>query len=261
MQQIATLTGVMTRFPIEERMAAIAEAGFDAVCLDFERDMEASETSWENQVRLAEKYHLPVENVHLTGVDMTAVWQSGEAGERVTRRLIDELRDMSALGIKVGVAHVTWGYDRPAGERKLALSRYLRAAEAAEKYGVILALENSVYAEYVHFLLENIKIPAIGFCYDSGHENAFTPEEDYLSRYSDRLVAMHLHDNDGKNDNHYLPFHPNGTIDWQKKAAVLSKTALYRRMIMMEAVPDADTPKKGFADLMESAKRLARITE
>ena len=91
MQKFATYSGLWTHLPIEERIATIAEAGFDAVCLDFEKEMVRTEGPWEAQVRLADKYHLPVENVHLTGEGMNAVWAAGDAGEWVTNRLIEEI--------------------------------------------------------------------------------------------------------------------------------------------------------------------------
>ena len=259
MPKFSTYSGVQMHTPIEERVAAIAEAGFDSVCLDFEKELARTEGSWESQLALADKYRLPVENVHLTGKGMNAVWGEGEAGEAVTDRLITELRDMAALGIKVGVAHVTWGHGLPEGTFECGCARYERAVEEAEKLGVVLALENSVYAEHVHYLLTHIKSPSLGFCYDSGHENAFTPGEDYLSRYSDILVALHLHTNDGKLDNHWLPFHPQGTIDWEKKVAQLKRTALFGRMITLEADPKGNTLLEGFSNALAHAKRLASL--
>lgn len=259
MPKFATYSGIWMHMPMEDRIAAIAEAGFDAVCLDFERELERTEGTWEEQVRLADKYHLPVENVHLTGQGMNAIWAEGEAGEAVAQRLIDELRDMSLLGIKVGVAHVTWGYELPKGTYEQGLARYTRAVEAAEKYGVTLALENSVYPQHVHYLLTHIKSPSLGFCYDSGHENAFTPGENYLLQYGDVLAALHLHDNDGKNDNHWVPFHPQGTIDWAKKAEQLKKTALFNRMITLESVPQGDNLLDALGAALAAAKKLASL--
>ena len=259
MPKFSTYSGLWMHPPIEERIAAIAEAGFDAVCLDFEKELARTEGSWESQMRLADKYHLPVENVHLTGEGMNAVWAEGEAGEAVIERLIGELRDMASLGVKVGVAHVTWGHGFPEGTFECGCARYARAVEAAEKYGVTLALENSVYAEHVHYLLTHLKSPSLGFCYDSGHENAFTPGEDYLSHYSDILVALHLHTNDGKIDNHWVPFHPQGTIDWNKKIVQLKKTALFNRMITLEADLEGKTLLEGFSTSLAHAKRLAAL--
>ena len=261
MPKFSIYAGLGREYTVEERIAAIAEAGFDAVCLNFEKELEKTETSWENQMRLAQKYALPVENVHLSGKGMTAVWKDGAEGDALIDRLITELRDMAALGIRIGVAHVTWGYETPAGGLALGLSRYQRAVEAAEKYGVVLALENSVYADYVHYLLQNIHSPSLGFCYDSGHENAYTPTEDYLSQYGDILVAMHLHDNDGVNDDHALPLQAGGTICWEDKVRRLSKTPLFSRVVTLESGIEGSSLLAGLTDSLAVAKRLAAMGE
>ncbi|MBQ9132766.1 MAG: sugar phosphate isomerase/epimerase [Clostridia bacterium] len=257
MTKFSIYAGVSRNHSIEERIAAIAEAGFDAVCLDFEKELAHTETSWENQLCLAEKYALPVENVHLTGKGMTSVWSDGEEGDQVITRLMDELRHMASLGIKTGVAHVTWGHTVPDIGYARGIARYQKAVEVAEKYGVILAIENSVYAPYVHTLLSNIKSPSLGFCYDSGHENAFTPTEDYLSQYGNLLVAMHLHDNDGTHDNHFLPLHKDGTICWEEKVRQLKKTKLFHEMITLESGIEGEVLLDGFRQALTIAKKIA----
>lgn len=228
--KLGICTGIGYDIPFDERMRLIKEAGFDIVSLDFEADMEPTETTWDNQVRVAEKYGLPIDAVHLTGTQMTGVWTDGEVAEYVTERLINELRHMSEVGVGIGVAHVTWGFDCPPPPSQSALDRYLRVTEAAEKYNVKLALENSVFPEHVHYLLEHIDSSHVGFCYDSGHENAFTPQENYLARYGDRLFTMHLHDNYGNFDQHDIPFR--GTVDWKTKIPLIRKSAIGDRLIL-----------------------------
>ncbi len=252
--KLSIYSAVVLRGCIEDRIRAIKEAGFDAVCLDFEAELANTETAWENQMRLADKYGLPVENVHLTGAGMTDVWRDGANGDAVADRLCEELRRMASLGVRTGVAHVTWGHDAPGGDFARGLDRYLRCAETAEQYGVYLALENSVYPAYVHFLLDHIDSAHVGFCYDSGHENAFAPEEDFLSRHGNRLLAMHLHDNDGKQDLHAFP--GDGTIDWTKKKAQLAQTALWHRMITLECGFSHDDVYAGFRAAYACAVRM-----
>jgi len=258
MQQISIYTCFAPGHSIEARIAAIKDAGFDAVCLDFEKELEPTETSWQNQVHLAQKYALPIENVHLTGSGMSAVWDQGTDGDDVIERLSRELHDMAQLGIKVGVAHVTWGHARPAGAMEIGLKRYERAAEAAEKYGVKLALENSVYPEYVRYLLDHLKSPAVGFCYDSGHEYAFSKGENYLESYADRLIAMHLHDNDGVHDLHQVPMC--GKINWQHVVSCLKSTSLFQRMLTLECViADGQDMHEGLREAYQAGKKLTEM--
>lgn len=260
MKKLGIYAGIAYPIPIEERIAAIKSAGFDVICLDFEKDMEKTETSWENQVNLANKYSLPILEAHLTGSNMTSIWEEeSEEAEFVTKRLINELKDLSMLSIPTGIAHITWGYKAPKAPSDKALDRFMRITEAAEKYKVKLALENSVFEEQVRFVLGNIKSDYLGFCYDSGHENAFTTNADYLDSFGERLFSMHLHDNNGIKDNHYPPFDINGTVDWAKTVEKLKNTDIFKESVILEVgkqpEPFDDLLKRSY----EAAKKLAEM--
>ena len=243
---------------IEERIVAIKNAGFHGVCLDFEKDASHTEGPWEKQVELAVRNGLLIENVHLTGESMTDIWSEGEVGARVTERLVGEIKDLHGLVLDAGVCHVTWGHTKPHEPDNLGLERFKIIAEAAECYGVHLALENSVFPEYLQFIFDNIKSEYIGFCYDSGHENAFAPDFDYLSKFGDRLFALHLHDNDGVHDNHFIPFR--GTIDWTKKVEQLKKTKLWETTVTLEScIYGEETLEDGLRRSYEAAKKLAEM--
>ena len=243
----------------EERLALIKEVGFHAVCLNFERDMERTETPWPNQVELCRKYGLPVQAAHLTGTGMTKIWDDGSDAETITERTVREVVEMKACGVDVGVVHVTWGHDLPSPPSANALRRFERIASAAEQCGAVVALENSVSADHLRYALDNIASPHLGFCYDSGHENAFTPGENYLERYGDRLAAMHLHGNDGLHDNHFPPFHDGDTIDWGKKVAQLKNTALFREYVILESGYQRGLSLRDF--LAESFTAAVRLSE
>jgi hypothetical protein len=46
---------------------------------------------------------------------------------------------------------------------------------------------------------------------------------DFLEAWKDRLAVLHLHDNDGVNDQHKLPF--NGTVNWERFVDILDRSA------------------------------------
>ena len=227
--------------PFEERIAAAAEAGFSAVALDFEEEILPRETPWENQLRLAQRCRLPVEHVHLTGAGMNGIWEDTDAADALCSRALRELERMKALGIRCGVLHVTWGLRRPdALPGDAGLLRFARIADRAEALGVYAALENSVFPEYLSYLLDRIDSTHLGFCFDSGHENAFSPGYGYLAKYSSRLFTMHLHDNNGTRDDHAIPFE--GSADWDGICRGLLPTEAARRCITLECAKTADEP-------------------
>ena len=63
--------------------------------------------------------------------------------------------------------------------------------------------------------------PHLGICFDAGHlhrslSHGVTQQSHgaYIQKAGDRLMALHMHDNMGKNDDHLLPFCQNG-MDWK----------------------------------------------
>ncbi|MBE6389699.1 MAG: sugar phosphate isomerase/epimerase [Lentisphaerae bacterium] len=154
----------------------------------------------------------------------------------------------AGFGCKSYVVHVgaaEYCYDRVPLEtlRQLALESLEKLLPAAEKLGMIIAVENSFEkpnsAKEVMGLINHFgDHPNIGACYDTGHahcmstapgktpdkyepyfekcwwENGVEPEDNALETMQSRIVTCHIHDNDGYGDLHGMPF--DGTIDWDK---------------------------------------------
>ena len=89
---------------------------------------------------------------------------------------------------------------------------------------MFLAVENINYQKPFIDIFDNIDHLYLKFCYDSGHNNCFDPDFDYLEKYGDKLICLHLHDNNGIQDQHTL--NKFGTIDWNKIAKKLAKLNL-----------------------------------
>jgi sugar phosphate isomerase/epimerase len=54
----------------------------------------------------------------------------------------------------------------------------------------------------------------LNYCFDIGHAHMWHGVEDQFERMMPRVRSTHLHDNDGKEDQHLFP--GKGTIDWAK---------------------------------------------
>jgi len=105
----------------------------------------------------------------------------------------------------------------------------------ANERGVRIALENGDFEMIEDFL--NLYEPEyMGLCYDAGHGNALLDRNglDHLERLKNRLIAIHLHGNGGHKDIHLLPFHPNGTVDWDRLARIVAASP-YERPVTCEA--------------------------
>lgn len=103
-----------------------------------------------------------------------------------------------------------------------------------EQLNARIALENMWGDDFI-ILQEMLALypsERIGICYDSGHANAKTnPGVELLDRCKDRLMALHLNDNDGQGDMHQPPFM--NSVDWNRVAEVL-RASSYRGALSFE---------------------------
>ena len=196
--------------PIEERFRLIREAGIEAVSLWWgDEDRHA-------QPDMAGKLGLEIDNFHAPFYGSNKLWQESEEGDALFAQICTCTEDCARHGIGTAVIHAAW--DAPL-VTEYGLRRFDRLVDLAEKLGVNLAFENCGTVDHLEAILSRYDSPRVGFCYDSGHEHCNHPDVHCLSRWGDRLMAVHLDDNCGDGDSHLLPF--DGTCDWDAVRAGL----------------------------------------
>ena len=62
----------------------------------------------------------------------------------------------------------------------------------------------------------------VSFCFDIGHAHIEGGVDAGFQLMRDRLVNMHIHDNNGEKDEHLLPHE--GTIDWDSALTAIANT-------------------------------------
>ena len=201
------------RYPFNEIIKLIKNAGFQSVMTWWGNEfIETDGLPKEKKPEVIRKNNLILENVHFPFSDINNIWIDSLNGQELLNNFIEYIDECKTHEIPIAVMHVSSG-ENPPPFNQLGLERFKRIIEKAEKENINIALENLRKPEYLDFIYENIKSEKLKFCYDSGHENCFTPNYNFLNKYNDKLVALHLHDNDGTKDQHLLPF--NGTINWK----------------------------------------------
>ena len=244
--------------PMKERFALIREAGFDTVMLWWGGEFDAEPGEYLTHPALAESFGLRVENAHLPYFNSNELWTGGS----YETLLLDGIRHAAEYGIPVLVAHVSEGTEPPMPTVK-GIDTLLRAAELCEKTGVCLALENVRQPQHLYYALSHVDSEKVGFCYDIGHSRVVHGRgHELLTRYASRLMALHLHDNDGTDDQHRLPF--DGDVDWEGFAKLLPHTA-YAGSLTLEVDeadwqnPDRISGRTYLARAYERACRLERL--
>ena len=157
-----------------------------------------------------------VENIHAPFGQANDIWKNSSEGEAIFELYLQCVEDCAAYEIPTMVIHASCGPQKIPPINGLGLDRFKRIAEKAQRSDINIAVENMCRPEAIAtatYILEQIDSPRLGFCFDAGHHNARqAPEMDMLARFGHRLMALHLHDNDGTDDQHLLPF--DGTVDW-----------------------------------------------
>jgi sugar phosphate isomerase/epimerase len=120
----------------------------------------------------------------------------------------------------------------------------IRSAEAlfeiANDCGVKIAIEN--VPEPYPFLMKSVEdfgrfyaeVDAdIGLVLDVVHANINGQTELFLTVFRDKIVHVHVSDNDGKSDQHLgLGY---GTVDWERVASLLRKNR-YDKIVVVESI-------------------------
>lgn len=138
-------------------------------------------------------------------------------------------------GVKTGISSFYPGMD---WIQNLKSAQML--AETSKEYGVDIAIEN--VPEPYPCLMKSVKDfesfyaqtnEDIGIVLDVGHANINGQTESFLRTFKDRIVQLHLSDNDGKSDQHLGI--GRGTVDWSGLVNLLRELA-WDKTVVIESV-------------------------
>lgn len=110
--------------------------------------------------------------------------------------------------------------------RERAVRSLEEIADFAQDHHVQLAVEvipNSLSTaeSLVRMLEDDIDLPGVGICLDFGHAHIMGDAVDAIENVSGHLWTTHIHDNNGRRDDHLVPFE--GSIDWPRALMATQK--------------------------------------
>jgi sugar phosphate isomerase/epimerase len=243
----------------QERLHIIKEAGFSGVLLLW---ADYFDSDYKRFPEYARNTGLHIENAHAPYMNANALWEDTITGQEACQEIILCVEDCATYNIPTLVMHPEnksgmETVDLP-GDFTLGIERMKRIIDTAERLNVNVAVENMSRPEYLDCIFKNIQSERLGFCFDSGHYNVFMPKYDILGLYGDRLMALHLHDNDGKSDWHSLPY--SGNVGWDNIADSLMDIP-YNGAIALEVgnakFEHIEKPQDFLRLAIESAERIA----
>jgi len=227
----------------EPYLRQIAEAGFTHVhwCHQWHTDFLYHNSEITQIAAWMKEFRLGLTDLHASS-GKEKNWGSLREYERQAGvELVRNRIDMTArLGSDVIIMHLPPELAAAAtAERGWgALFRSLDELEPfARERGVRIALENGDF-DMLERVFGAYGPDYVGLCYDSGHGNQRSEGRgndclDRLSQLRERLISLHLHDNDCTADQHKLLF--SGTVDWPRLAGIIA-TSSYSKWVSMETV-------------------------
>ena len=243
---------------VKDTIKAIKEAGFDGVFVQwYNKDWEVSQ---EEQLKFCKEVGLEVPFVHLNYNRIRDIWADGPAGDEVIEEYIDDLNKCKEYGINLVMMHVI-PYGIKPEKNIIAVKRYQRIVDYAEKLGIKVAFENTRYFGFLEYIFEYIKNDNVGICFDSGHYHCHFKDKFSWNLFRDKIFILHLHDNNGEWDEHKLPF--DGNLDWNDVANKL-KDANYKGVISLESCYRKDYANnmdvyEFYKRSFESAKKIDQL--
>lgn len=140
-----------------------------------------------------------------------------------------------------------------------ALSSLISLEDHAAGTGVRFAFENVNTAfsrsGNVKKILDDFAFRHLGICLDSGHANLDDDPADAVANAGDRLIHLHLSDNEGHEDDHLPP--GGGIIPWEEFTKALIK-AKFNGTITIEPVCSGDQ-EEGLKKVADARDMLAEL--
>lgn len=183
-------------------------------------------------------------SLHSPFADINIASPSSVLRRTILKRQEKSIFYASQLGCRLWVFHpglktaVSPFY--PGLEWRLNLDSVHTLLRIAKKHGVEIAIEN--VPEPHPFLMKSVQDFShfyneldedIGLVFDIGHANINRQIQDFITRFSDKIVHVHASDNDGAGDRHLGIGY--GTVDWNSVAKALAKVK-YNGLIILESV-------------------------
>jgi sugar phosphate isomerase/epimerase len=220
----------------EPYLRRIARAGFKNIqwIHYWKHDFIYTQPEVQHIANIMKELHLSIYDIHgSAGTEknwFSTIEYKRLAGVEIVKNRIEMCK---ALGGSVAVMHIPI-LNSENIERWRQLKRSLNELEKfCIKKGVKIAVENEPFDEFkgIIELFSEYGPEFIGLCYDSGHGNIGEHGLKNLDSVKERLISLHLHDNNGLEDQHKPIF--SGTVDWIELSRIIAESR-YNKFLTFE---------------------------
>ncbi len=245
----------------------IAEAGFKNVhwVHHWNDDFVYSEPEIAYLKKLFKELGLSLCGVHATAGQekswFSAVEHQRQAGVELVRNRIEMAARLGSDFIVLHAPMLACDTVRSWEQAMKSLEEFEGSSRAC---GVSIAIENMCNDDFAGIDKAFARHDAsfLGLCYDAGHGNVGRADGlVHLAKRADRLLALHLHDNNGFGDQHKLPF--TCTLDWEGLAMTLAKAPakVAINLEVLQRQPEQPDSKAFLKQAFEKALAIEAMVE
>ena len=259
-----------------EHLADIAGHGFDAVEVfatrahfDYHDPRAVAQLAeWLSDLRLSfHSMHAPIVDA-IRGGKWVGSYSIASGDEARRKAAVAEIAATLKVAAAAPFTYLVLHLGIPDGQAAAANDNQPAAArrsveeivDLAGDAGVRVALEVmpnalSSATAICHLIEEQIDGLDVGICLDYGHANLMDDLGDAIETVSGHLWTTHVHDNDGRTDDHRVPFA--GRIDWD--AAIMETQKIGYDGVLMFEVADTGDPLEVLKRTSKARERLEHM--
>ena len=209
------------------------------------------------------KYGIEMENYHAPFSHINDIWLDIPEGDGMLKELTDSIDTCEKYNVPTLVVHLSSG-DKPPRMNDIGFARFDKLMEHAKAKGVTIAFENQRKLANIAYVFEQYE--EARFCWDTGHEACFAYGRQYMPLFSDKLVALHVHDNycEHNDDKHMIPY--DASIDFDRVATQIAACD-FNGSLMLELIATKNAPylelgaDTYYKRAYDAANRLAQAIE
>lgn len=257
---LSVWTGYYPDLPIQTCIQLLKKAGFTHSELSFNHTEALLEQGPGDKIGTQLKHFLEEEGFCLPQGHLS--FDGGLCDDACVDLIKRELELYLAIGIPNAVLHFGGGKDFSPEERRFRRMKALGSLQDFLKgTSLYLCLENlpSTPETYTAQKLQHIISEAggnnLGICLDTGHlhlvssrGDANQSQREFILTAGEQLRALHITENNGKNDVHQMPYSARYGIDWPQVVTSL-KEIHYQGLFNLEILGERNAP-----DFIKEAK-------
>lgn len=271
----------LNRYGFVQGLARMKKHGYE--CLDYQDFIDTEtelfqlpEAEFEKRL-LTQKQMITEAGIEISQTHGPWRWppQDTTQAEREERfeKMAKSVRGTAILGCTHFVIHPIMPYGAasdPEPERMWAMNQAFmsRLVEVGATYGVEIDFENMPMTalaisrpEAILRFVKELHSPFFKVCLDTGHCAVFgdSPAEAVRLIGKEYLAVLHVHDNNGQGDFHWIPY--TGVVDWEDFSAALEEIGFEGTVSLETSVPGKipeDIREVHEIGLFQMAKKIAR---